>query len=272
MYNKTDLNITRSEGNDCMEQMPVLFVGHGSPMNAIEDNEFTEGWKRAAEKIPAPRAILAVSAHWYTPGLRVSDTSAPKMIYDMYGFPDALYRVVYNAPGAPELAHRVRQLLRGEVRIDNGWGIDHGAWSVLRRMYPNADIPLCQLSVDRDASPREQFAVGQKIASLREEGILILGSGNVVHNLARVAWEMDKGFPWADAFDHYVKEKIAAGDFGSVIEYGNAGPSAKLSVPTPDHYDPLLCVLGAVKPGDKVTVFNESGVLGSLSMTSYLFG
>lgn len=254
-----------------MKQMPVLFVGHGSPMNAIENNEFTKSWESLGEKLPTPKAILVLSAHWYTRGSYITDVAAPKMVYDMYGFPDALYRVTYDVPGAPELAQQTKELLGDIVDIDNSWGLDHGAWSVLCRMYPKADIPVCQLSVDAQSSPEQQFAIGQRLKELRSQGVLILGSGNVVHNLGRVAFSMENGYPWADEFDHYIKENIQKKNFDAVIQYQNAGNSARLAVPITDHYFPLLGVLGAANPEDTVTVLNDACVLGSLSMTSYLF-
>ncbi|HSN58557.1 MAG TPA: 4,5-DOPA dioxygenase extradiol, partial [Clostridiaceae bacterium] len=188
-----------------IKKMPALFVGHGSPMNAIEDNEYSRGWKEIAKKIPKPEAILSVSAHWYTDGTKVSDAANPKTIYDMYGFPDELYNVAYNAPGAPELAHAAKELISNHVQIDNSWGLDHGTWSVLHRMYPDSDIPVFQLSIDSRTSFGDHFRIGREIAALREKGVLILGSGNIVHNLALVKWGMAGGFPWAVEFDSYIK-------------------------------------------------------------------
>lgn len=255
-----------------MPRMPVLFVGHGSPMNAVEENEFTHVWEHFSDEIPTPKAILVISAHWFTKGLRVTDAARLKMVYDMYGFPEELYRLVYPAPGAPELAHRARELLGADqVKIDNTWGLDHGAWSVLHRIYPNADIPLCQLSVDGTAPAAAQREVGLRLAPLRDEGVLILGSGNVVHNLREIGWDTAGGYPWADEFDGYVKERILSGDYDAVVGYRNAGGSARQAVPSPDHFYPLLSVLGAVQKDDAVAVYNDARVMGSLSMTSYLF-
>ena len=253
------------------QKMPALFVGHGSPMNAIEDNVYTKGWENIAHEFPKPEAILAVSAHWYTRGTRVTDDPHPKMIYDMYGFPDALYRVRYDAPGAPELAREAKALIARDVHTDNGWGLDHGAWSVLKRMYPEADIPVFQLSVDALAAPEIHFRIGREIGALRKKGVLIFGSGNVVHNLARTDWGMQGGYPWALDFDAYIKNKIVQREFQDVIEYRRAGESASLAFATPDHFYPLLYVLGAAEDGDRLSVFNDSCVMGSLSMTSYLF-
>ncbi len=253
-------------------RMPVLFVGHGSPMNAIETNTFTSQWEALSAQIPRPKAILAVSAHWYTEGTRTHDAPHPKTVYDMYGFPPELYRVTYPAQGAPELARRTAGLLPVPAAIDNGWGYDHGAWSVLVHMYPQADIPVYQLSVDHSASAQEHFKMGQALSALREEGVLILGSGNVVHNLALVKWGMRGGYPWALTFDRYIRDCIMEGHFHKAVAYEEAGDAARLAFYTPDHYDPLLYVLGAAQPGEAVSVFNESCIMGALSMTGYLIG
>lgn len=248
----------------------MLFVGHGSPMNAIEDNAFTRGWRAVAARLPRPKAILAVSAHWYVEGTRTSDEARPRTIHDMYGFPRPLYEVQYPSPGSPELAQRVTQLCPGTA-IDNTWGIDHGTWSVLVHMFPQADIPVVQLSVDARKSAGAHFELGRQLAPLRDEGVLILGSGNVVHNLRLVDWRSTGGLPWADEFDTYIRGRIEARDFASVVDHRSAGAAADMAFPTPDHYDPLLYVLGASSTDDKLTVFNEARVLGSISMTGYLF-
>ena len=254
-----------------IKKMPALFIGHGTPMNAIEDNQYTRAWREIADKFPKPKAILAISAHWYTNGSKITDEANPKMVYDMYGFPDELYKVVYKAEGAPELAHLTKDLIKSDVKIDNSWGIDHGTWSVLCRMYPNADIPVYQLSVDSSASAQVHFQIGEQISALREKGVLILGSGNVVHNLSKISWEQEGGHPWAEDFDKYIKNKIISKEYKDVIDYKSAGESSKLAFYTPDHFYPLLYVLGASKEDDSLTIFNDSCTLGSLSMTSYLF-
>jgi len=256
---------------NAINTMPALFVGHGSPMNAIEDNEFTRGWEKIALQIPKPKAILSISAHWYTEGTMITDAPQPKMVYDMYGFPDALYEVVYRPKGAPELAQLAKTLITKEVKIDNSWGCDHGTWSVLSKMYPEADIPVFQLSIDGNASAESQFKIGQEISALRDQGILIFGSGNIVHNLSRVSWEMESGYPWAVEFDDYIKDNIIIKQYENVINYKTAGESSQLAFYTPDHFYPLLYVLGAAKEDDQVTVFNDSCTMGSMSMTSYLF-
>ncbi len=255
-----------------MERMPVVFIGHGSPMNAIEDNVFTQGWKALAKTLPTPKGILMVSAHWYTNSLCTTNVSEPKMIYDMYGFPEALYRVKYPVKGSPELAKRLQALLGSQLSIDNTWGLDHGAWSVLVHLFPKADIPVVQLSVHAALPPKALYEIGRTLRILREEGILIIGSGNIVHNLRRVDWEhATTGYPWADAFDHAIKEAILNFDHETCLDYAHLD-GAPLAVPTPDHYDPLLYVLGATYPEEPIQIYNDTRTMGSLSMTSYVWG
>jgi 4,5-DOPA dioxygenase extradiol len=254
-----------------MTYMPAMFVGHGSPMNAIEQNEFTKGWAQIANTIPMPEAILVISAHWYTDGTRVIDEDNPKTIHDFYGFPDELYKIEYNAAGAPWLAHKIRDIVGIEVAVDNSWGFDHGAWSVLRIMYPKANIPVCQLSIDKKAKANIHFDLGKKIKELRKEGVLILGSGNVVHNLERVDFSKKDGYDWAYQFDDYVRDKIIKRDYSGVIDCRKAGKSSDIAFTIPDHYYPLLYILGASDLNDEITVFNDSCVYGGLSMTSYMF-
>jgi len=252
--------------------MPALFVGHGSPMNAIEENEFTRTWKKIAEEIPKPEAILSISAHWFTDRTRILDEINPKMTYDMSGFPRELYKVNYKAPGAPELAHFTKNLISENVKVDNSWGYDHGTWSVLNVMYPKADIPVYQLSVDRNANADIHFEIGKEISALREKGVLILGSGNVVHNLSKVDFSMKGGYDWAIDFDNYIKGKIVNKEYEDVLDYRRAGKAAELAFYTPEHFYPLLYVLGASNEKDKITVFNDSCTMGSMSMTCYLLG
>lgn len=248
----------------------MLFVGHGSPMNAVEDNDFTRNWTDIGKKLPRPKAILAISAHWYTNGTRVQEEETPRMVYDMYGFPEELYQIVYPAKGSTEYARKVQNYLRDRVQVDNSWGIDHGTWSVLTRMFPNADIPVIQLSVDANATGSEAYEIGKLLAPLREEGVLIFASGNVVHNLREVNWGKEGGETWAEEFDGYIKELILEKNYGEAVQYRNHRFAQK-AVPTSDHYNPLLYVLGACDAGDRVSVFNEASIMGSLSMTSYLF-
>jgi 4,5-DOPA dioxygenase extradiol len=254
-----------------MKRIPAVFIGHGSPMNAIEDNAFSREWRKIGGELPRPEFILAVSAHWFTDGTRVNDEERPKTVYDMFGFPDELYRLTYPAPGAPVLAREVKNLL-GNAVVDNSWGIDHGTWSVLHAMFPVADIPVFQLSVNAHAPARNHYEMGRKLRALRERGVLIFGSGNVVHNLRRVEWgKPEGGYDWADRFDAYVRDGVLAGDHEAVIGYERAGEVAALAVPTPDHYFPLLYILGAVYDGEKPEVRCDARTMGSLSMTSYLF-
>lgn len=250
--------------------MPVLFVGHGSPMNAVENNEYTKTWQTLAGTLPRPSAILSVSAHWFTEGERIQTAPRPRQVYDMYGFPQELYDLKYRPDGKPELAEKVLKLVHTSVSTDNSWGIDHGTWSVLCRMYPDADIPVVQLSVNRSASLQDQFELGRELQPLRDDGILIFASGNIVHNLGMTDWDKPDGFGWADAFDGTVKDAVLAGDVQSVINAAS-GKDARRAVPTPDHFMPLLYALGAAD-GDKPVVFNDARTLGSLSMTSYIFG
>lgn len=253
-----------------MFRMPVLFVGHGSPMNAIEDNEYTGKWAEIGKTIPRPEAILAISAHWTTEGTRLSNSPHPRTIYDMYGFPRELYEVVYQPPGSPGYARKAASLLENAT-IDNSWGIDHGTWSVLKHIYPNADIPVFQLSLDLNASRLAHFNLGQAIKPLREQNVLIMGSGNVVHNLSRVNWDMAGGYPWAVEFDGYIMDRVMKRAFEDVIDYRRAGPSAQSAFRTTEHFDPLLYVLGASDAGDRLNIMNDSCTMGALSMTCYLF-
>lgn len=253
------------------QKMPAIFIGHGSPMNAIENNGYSNKWREIALEIPKPQAILSISAHWFTNGTRINDDQKPKTVYDMYGFPDELYQVVYKANGAPKLAHATKDLISRGVEIDNSWGLDHGTWSVLHRMYPDADIPVYQLSVDSNAPAEVHYKMGQELRSLREQGVMIFGSGNVVHNLARVNWSMEDGYPWAVEFDQYIQGKVIQRQYEEVIHYQNAGESSKLVFSTPDHFYPLLYVLGASREDDRLKIINDSCTLGALSMTSYIF-
>jgi len=240
-------------------------------MNAIEDNAYTQTWQALGKRMAKPQAILSVSAHWYTDGTRVHDAPHPKTVYDMYGFPKPLYEVKYDAPGSPALAGRVRALLDSPVRVDNGWGFDHGTWSVLCHIYPQADIPLMQLSIDGNAPFQAHYEMGKKLAALRGEGVMILGSGNVVHNLGRVSWDMTDGYTWADEFDAYIRDRVVERRFADTVDLRGAGSAAAQAFVTPEHYLPLLYVLGAAAPDDELTVFNDARTMGSLSMTGYLF-
>lgn len=255
-----------------MSKMPMMFIGHGSPMNAIEDNSYTRNWKEMAKKIPRPKSIVSISAHWYTDGTKIMNEEKPKTIHDMYGFPEELYKVFYEASGNPALASKVKQLISKESTFDNSWGIDHGTWSVLTHMYPERDIPVFQISVDASAPPEVHYQIGKEIKSLRDQDVLLFASGNIVHNLRMVDWSMEeKGYDWAYQFDDYIKENIENKNHENVIQYLNQKEMAKLAVPTPDHFNPILYLLGASENEDKITVYNNGCTLGGLSMTSYLF-
>ena len=252
--------------------MPVLFMGHGSPMNAIEDNQFSQGWTDAATSIPEPMAILCISAHWETMGMQVTAMPKPRTIHDFGGFPNELYKKQYPAPGSPELARQIIQMIGADkVLPDQNWGLDHGTWSVLCRMYPEANIPVVQLSLDRSLAPVAHFELGQQLQTLRHEGVLILGSGNVVHNLAMMVWE-DSAFGWAVEFDTKIKKCILENDFFPLIHYENQGRPAALSINSAEHYLPLLYNLGAKEKGEPIQFFNEKIWGGSLSMRCIRFG
>ena len=252
------------------ERMPLIFVGHGSPMVALEDSNITRSWKAVADRIARPKAILAISAHWYGENSRIQTEAQPKQIYDMYGFPQALYEVKYEPSGDLALSAAVQALLGDELSVDDRWGIDHGTWSVLKHMYPQADIPVVQLSIRMRASGAVLLEIGRKLNALRDQGYLILGSGNIVHNLRRVEWDRDGGTEEADAFDAWVTQQILAKNHDALANYSDH-PLARYAAPTPDHFIPLLYVLGARDEDDNVEIFNQVRQLGSLSMTSYLF-
>lgn len=247
-------------------RMPALFIGHGNPMNALEDNEFSRAWSEAAKALPRPRAILCVSAHWESEGAFVTATERPPTIHDFYGFPRELFEVQYPAPGATELAEQVRALITtAEVQPDRSWGFDHGAWSVLCRMFPDASIPVAQLSLDRTRDASSHYELGRQLRELRERGVLILGSGNIVHNLRVMVWR-EAAFDWALDFDAQVARWILAGDHDAVIRYERHGQPAELSVNTAEHYLPLLYVLGVQHEGERVGFFADKIWGGSLSM------
>jgi 4,5-DOPA dioxygenase extradiol len=255
--------------------MPALFIGHGTPMNAIEETFYSAAWREAAAAIPWPKAILCISAHWETEGTFVTAMEQPKTIHDFYGFPDALYEVQYPAPGSPQLAERVRQLVTSTaVQLDDNysWGLDHGAWSVLRRMYPEGDIPVVQLSLVRSQHPRFHYDMGRELAALRREGVLILGSGNIVHNLRLLQWAASEPYPWAAEFDRLAAELILAGEHERLVAYPALGEAARLSIPTNEHYLPLLYILALQQAGESVSCFAEGLPLGSISMRSVRIG
>lgn len=251
--------------------MPVAFLGHGSPMWAIEPNPYVEPWAQLAAELPRPKAILCISAHWYTNGTGVTAMERPRTIHDFGGFPQALFDVEYTAPGDPALAARVADLLKpAHVVLDQQWGFDHGTWCLLRRIYPEADIPVIQLSIDATKPNAFHYELGQRLAPLRDEGVLILGSGNIVHNLSMLKFDDQTPYDWARSFSDSVKDHIASGEHAPLIDYLSMGRRAELSAPTPEHYLPLLYVLGAIRPEDKITFPIEGFEAGSLSMLSIL--
>ena len=262
------------------EQMPVLFIGHGSPMNAIEDNEFSRGWREAAERLPRPKAILCVSAHWETWGTLVTGMEQPRTIHDFGGFPRALFEVQYPAAGSKWLAEEVKGMVKNvPVNLDQDWGLDHGAWSVLRQMYPQADVSVVQLSLDYTKTPQAHYDLAKELAALRQQGVLILGSGNIVHNLRRVVlpggWDdfnQPFGLDWALEASALFKKLIDADDHQALINYPELGTAVQLAVPTSEHYLPLLYVLAQKQEGEKISYFNDKPVAGSLTMTSLWIG
>lgn len=251
----------------------AVFVGHGSPMNALGDNPYADGWRDIGKACGPVEAILCVSAHWYTKETRVAVTDTPKTIHDFYGFPRELYELRYEVPGAPDLARQVATMLAVDVKEDAQWGLDHGAWSVLRHMYPaEMGIPVFQLSIERTLTTRQQYGFGRALALLREQGVLIIASGNVVHNLGRIDWNASDGYDWAKRFDKNIHDAILAGRHDDVLDSLAKDGDAKNAVPTRDHFDPLCYVLGSVDPTEPVAVYNKTCLMGSISMTSYVFG
>ncbi|MBL7725475.1 MAG: 4,5-DOPA dioxygenase extradiol [Chitinophagaceae bacterium] len=266
--------------DDLSEQdvlMPVLFIGHGSPMNGIENNEFSLQWEKTAKELPIPKAVLVVSAHWLTNGTYITAMDRPKTIHDFGGFPQELFDVQYPAPGNSQLALETKELIIStNVGLNHDWGLDHGAWTVVRRMYPDATIPVLQLSIDYSKPASYHYSLAKELVALRKKGVLIIGSGNMVHNLRMVAWDkLDKpgfGYDWAIEMHELFKKKIADGDHQALINYETLSKSVKLAIPTPDHYYPLMYTLGLQNKNEQPVFFNDKLVAGSLNMTSVKFG
>jgi 4,5-DOPA dioxygenase extradiol len=255
--------------------MPAVFLGHGNPMNALQSNVFTEGWRLLGASFPRPGAILAISAHWYVPETAVTGALLPDTIHDFYGFPRQLFDYSWPAPGSPELAERVRNLLRPlQVRFDEQRGLDHGTWAVLCHLFPDADIPVVQLSIDETKGPDFHYETGRLLQPLRDEGVLIVGSGNIVHNLRSYAWGEDQAqpFDWAVQFEQACRARMLEGRARELVEYRSFGEYAQLSVPSPDHFLPLLYVLGLRREGDAISFPVEGIEGGSLSMLSVRIG
>jgi 4,5-DOPA dioxygenase extradiol len=257
--------------------MPVLFIGHGSPMNGIEDTEFSRRWTQMAKEIPTPKAVLVVSAHWFTKGTQITAMDFPKTIHDFGGFPKELFAVQYPAPGNPILAKETAELLHSaHVELDHDWGLDHGTWTIIRHMYPDANIPVLQLSIDYTKGPQYHYDLAKELNALRKKGVLIIGSGNMVHNLRMVAWDRlndtEYGYDWAKNINDKFKALIQDGDYKPLINYSSLGKEAMLAIPTPEHYLPLMYTLGLKSNKDNVSFFNDKAVGGSLTMTSVKLG
>ena len=270
MNSLKDLKKFSDELTKAEYKMPVLFVGHGSPMNAIEDNEFSRGWNDIGKELPKPKTILCISAHWETDGTFVTIQEKPKTIHDFLGFPKELFDVEYPADGSPLLANETKRLIgKTEVGFDNQWGFDHGCWSVLKHLYPKANIPVIELSIDHYKSPQWHYELAKEISSLRKKGVLILGSGNMVHNLRLLNWNDPYGkYDWAEEMNEKMKFLIAEEHHSELINYSSLGKEASLAVPTPEHYIPLIYVLGLKEKNEHIEFFNDKTVMGSVSMTS----
>lgn len=255
--------------------LPAIFFGHGNPLNAVLENRYTAAWREIGTEVLRPKAILSISAHWFVPGTGVTISTSPRTIHDFGGFPQELYQVQYPAPGDPSLARRVQNMLKPlPVGFDDSWGLDHGTWSVLRHVYPNADVPVVQLSIDEAQPASVHFEIGRRLAPLRAEGILIVGSGNLVHNLHAYAWgrHMPDPYDWAIRFEEEAKQMMIAGEYKPLIDYESLGPEAMLSIPTPDHYLPLLYVIGSRQDGEVITFPIEGVDGGSISMLTAKVG
>ncbi|MFA9388352.1 MAG: 4,5-DOPA dioxygenase extradiol [Prolixibacteraceae bacterium] len=257
--------------------LPILFIGHGSPMNGIDNNEFSQNWENLGKEIPTPRAVLCISAHWLTKGTYITAMPMPKTIHDFGGFPQALFDVQYPAPGDPELAATTAGLIAStHVGLDHDWGLDHGTWTVVKHMYPEANIPVLQLSIDYNQPAAYHYQLGKELAALRKKGVLIIGSGNMVHNLGMVAWDKLQepafGYDWAIEINDVFKKYILSSSHQKLIDYKKLGEAALKAIPTPDHYFPLLYTLGMQNKTDSVEIFNDKAVAGSLTMTSVKIG
>lgn len=259
------------------KMMPALFIGHGSPMNGIQDNEFSARWRKMAKEIPVPKAVLVVSAHWLSSGTRITAMDFPQTIHDFGGFPQELFEVQYPAPGDPAIAAVTRKLVKmASIEEDHDWGLDHGTWTIVRHMYPEANIPVLQLSIDRNKGAKYHFQLAKELAALRKKGVLIVGSGNMVHNLGMLAWdkidEPGYGYGWALEINERFKKHISEGDFDPLINFESLGAESRLAIPTPEHYIPLLYTLGVKNSDEQVSFFNDRAVAGSLTMTSVKIG
>jgi len=254
------------------EKMPVLFVGHGNPMNVMEDNEFSRAWEAAGKALPKPKAVICISAHWVTRGTMITAMDKPRTIYDFYGFPPEMYEIRYDAPGAPDLAEQVRRIIKNtEVKPDLNWGLDHGTWTVLKRMFPQADVPVIQMSLDANIEAQKHYDISRQLKELREEGVLIIGSGNIVHNL-RMARFDDSAYDWAVEFDQRIANWITQNDHDPIIHYEKGDQAAALAINTAEHYIPLLYALALKEENEPVSFFADKVMGGSLSMRSVRIG
>lgn len=254
------------------EKMPVLFVGHGNPMNVMEDNEFSRAWDAAGKSLPKPKAIICVSAHWVTRGTLVTAMDKPRTIYDFYGFPPEMYEINYDAPGSPDLAEQIRRIIKNtEVKPDLEWGLDHGTWTVLKRMFPKADVPVIQMSLDANIEPQKHYEISQQLKELREEDVLIIGSGNIVHNL-RMARFDDSAYNWAIEFDQRIANWISQNDHEPIIHYEKGDQAAALAINSAEHYVPLLYSLALRDENESVSFFADKVMGGSISMRSVRIG
>jgi 4,5-DOPA dioxygenase extradiol len=270
MNSLNDLRKFSDTLDDQATRLPALFVGHGSPMNGIEDNSFSSQWEALGKTLPVPAAVLCISAHWFTRGTHITAMENPKTIHDFYGFPQALFDVQYPAPGNPALAKETAAMIhKTTVGLDHEWGLDHGTWSIVKRMYPKANIPVLQLSIDYTQKPSFHYELAKELSALRRKGVLIIGSGNMVHNLRMIDWHNPEGgFDWAVEMNDTFKRLITNHDHQALIQYEALGTAARYAIPTPEHYLPLLYVLGLKEKSESASFFNDKSVMGSLTMTS----
>lgn len=253
--------------------MPVFFIGHGNPMNGILENDYTRGWKKAFENVPKPNAVVVVSAHWETRGTQITAMKTPRTIYDFYGFPPELFAVKYDAAGNPELAKDVAEILTERlIALDENWGLDHGSWTILKHLYPQADVPVLQLSLDRGKSAADHYEFAKDLKFLRERGVLIIGSGNMVHNLRTANFRDSTSYEWANSANNKFKNLILSGEHDKLVKYETLGSDVARSIPTAEHFLPLFYALALTDENETVEIFNDAIDLGSISMTSVKIG
>ncbi|MBA3899030.1 MAG: 4,5-DOPA dioxygenase extradiol [Bacteroidetes bacterium] len=262
-----------ADGFSASPKMPILFLGHGNPMNAITENEFSKGFRNTAANLPKPKAIICISAHWETKGTFITAMDNPRTIHDFGGFPQELFDVQYPAKGSPETASLAKNaILSTTVGLDHSWGLDHGCWSVIKHMYPNADVPVLQMSIDYTKPPQWHYELAKELEKLREKGVLIVGSGNIVHNLGKVQWNATKPVDWVETANEKMKKLILDNNHKPLIDYKSLGKEVQMAVPTPEHYLPLLYILGLKKEKEEINLFNDKTELGGISMTSVRIG